>query len=502
MGDYGAVVLRTESPHRCLFGVSIMTMASLTEFPLTYLRSCFNEYPYLSIKFTLWIVLEEREMRHTGWFVMACVGCLLSILCLSSGALAEEKKVFTLEMCVKEALANNWKLKAKKEQITQAEYVKNQARADFLPKLSTSYGYKRYGMQQEVFFTGLGGPLEIGSQNNYRWRGTVTQPIFTGFAILSAYRLSELGIDQSQLEVQTQELDLALQAKAAYFNILTADMAVQTAEKAAEALESHAEVARNFYKVGMIPINDLLESEVNASNSKHDLTSTRNQARLARSNFNAILSRPVNAEVEVEEISVHNPEKGKFQEYVEIAFKNRPEMKLMDVNLLQTDQQIRLSRSKFYPEVVFTWDYIKEGDTATVSGGEFHQASNWEAAVGLEWTFWEWGKTYYNVKQQQSVKNEVLKTKMELEEQIQLQIKDAVLDLKTAEENIPITKKAVEQGEENLRVSQERYKAQVSTSTEVLDAQRYLTRARVNHFNALFDYHLARARLFRAMGTY
>ena len=438
-------------------------------------------------------------MRFTSCFVMACVGGLLAVLCLSNEALAEGK-VYTLERCVKEALANNWKLKAKKEQIDQAEYVKNQARADFLPKLSTSYGYKRFGFKQE-FFTSMGA-FEVGSQNNYQWKGTVTQPIFTGFAILSRYRLSELGIDQSELEVQTQELDLALEAKAAYFNILTADMAVDTAEKAAEALESHAEEARNFYKVGMIPINDLLESEVNASNAKHDLTSARNSARLSRSNFNAILSRPVNAEVEVEQISVATPEKGDFQEYVEIAFQNRPEMKLLDVNLLQTDQQIRLSQSKFYPEVVFSWDYIKEGDTLSVSGGEYHQASNWEATVGLEWTFWEWGKTYYSVKQQQSVKNEVLKTKMELEEQIQLQVKDAVLDLKTAEENIPITKKAVEQGEENLRVSQERYKAQVSTSTEVLDAQRYLTRARVNHFNALFDYHLARARLLRAMGTY
>jgi outer membrane protein len=442
-------------------------------------------------------------MRRKVCFVMASVVCLLSILLFSSEALAGGKKIYTLKQCVEEALANNWKLKAKKEQINQAEYVKNQARADFLPKLSTSYGYKRYGFDQEVFFKGVpGSPFSVGSENNYEWRGTVRQPIFTGFAILSNYRLSELGIDQSELEVQTQELDLALQAKTAYFNILTADMAVETALKAAEALESHAEVSRNFYKVGMIPINDLLESEVNASNAKHDLTSARNQARLARSNFNAVLSRPINAEVEVEKISVHTPEKGDFQEYVEIAFKNRPEIKLIDVNLLQTDQQIRLSKSKFYPEVMLRWDYIKQGDTPSVSGGEFHQASNWEATVGLEWTFWEWGKTYYSVRQQQSVKNEVLKAKMELEEQVQLQIKDAVLDLKTAEENIPITQKAVEQGEENLRVSQERYKAQVSTSTEVLDAQRYLTRARVNQFSALFDYYLARARLLRAMGTY
>ena len=102
-------------------------------------------------------------MRHTGWFMMASVICLLSIFCLGGQTSAKDSKVYTLKQCVKEALANNWKLKAKKEQINQAEYVKNQARADFLPKLSTSYGYKRYGMEQEVFFTGLGGPIEIGA---------------------------------------------------------------------------------------------------------------------------------------------------------------------------------------------------------------------------------------------------------------------------------------------------------------------------------------------------
>ena len=428
---------------------------------------------------------------------------ILSLFLFSSGGLAAEKKVYTLEQCVKEALANNWRLKAKKETIYQAQYAKNQARADFLPKLSTTYGYRRDGFKREIFFSGLGGrPIEIGTQNNYQWKGTITQPLFTGFALISAYRLAELGIDQSELEVQLEILDLALKAKTAYFDILTADYAVETAVMAAEALESHAEVARNFYKVGMIPVNDLLQSEVEASNAKHYVIKTKNRARLARSALNTILSRPVNAEIDVVKIDVPRMEKGDFQEYLEQALRNRPEIKLIDNKLLQTEQMIRLAESKNYPEVSFVWEYVKEGDTPSVNGGDFHQASNWTAQASLTWTLWEWGKTYYTVKEQESIKNELLKTRMQLEEDIQLQIKDAVLNMETAATNIPITRKAVEQGEENLRVTQERYKAQVSTSTEVLDAQRYLTDARVFYFNALFQYHLARARLDRAMGTY
>jgi outer membrane protein len=440
------------------------------------------------------------KMKVKNWLIFGGVLYILSLIFYPAFGLAAGKKVYTLDEAVKEALANNWRLKAKEEKINQAAYAKNQARAEFLPKLSTSYGYARYGSLRTTDIQGT--KYDVGSLNNYEWRGTVTQPIFTGFALISAYRLAELGIDESDLQVELEKLDLALKVKEAYFNILTADMAVETAQKAFEALESHAEVARNFYKVGMIPINDLLQSEVEAGNARHDLIKAQNDARLARANFNAVLSRPVSAEVDVVDIKVHEPRAGDFQEYLEKALRKRPEIKIIENNLLQTDQRIVYTESKNYPEVAFRWDYIKEGDTPSVSGGSGLEESNWEATVGLTWTFWEWGKTYYAVKQQESVKNELLKTKMDLEENIELQIKDAVLNIQTAEANIPITAKAVEQGEENLRVSQERYKAQVTTSTEVLDAQRYLTSARVFHFNALFQYHLATANLQRAMGEY
>jgi len=441
-----------------------------------------------------------KKMKVKTWLIWGGVFYILSIIFFPGLGLAEGKKIYTLNEAVKEALANNWQLKAKEEKISQATYVKNQARAEFLPKLSTSYGYARYGSLRTTDIQGS--RYEVGSLNNYEWRGTVTQPIFTGFALISSYRLAELGINQSDLEVELEKLDLALKVKKAYFNILTADMAVETAQKAFEALESHAEVARNFYKVGMIPINDLLQSEVEAGNAKHNLIKAQNDARLARASFNAVLSRPVSAEVDVVDIKVHESLAGDFQEYLEKALNNRPEIKIIETNLLQTDQKIIYTESQNYPEVAFRWDYIKEGDTPSVSGGSGLEGSNWEASVGLTWTFWEWGKTYYGVKQQESVKNELLKTKMELQENIELQIKDAVLNIQTAEANIPITAKAVEQGEENLRVSQERYKAQVTTSTEVLDSQRYLTSARVFHFNALFQYHLATANLQRAMGEY
>ena len=420
----------------------------------------------------------------------------LYLIFLPTHGLAEEKKVYRLEESIAEALANNWKLKAKEEKIDQTAYIKKQARAEFLPKLSTSCDYTRLN-EPTTFWD-----IPISAKDNYQWKGTVTQPLFTGFALTSSYRLAELGIDQSKMELELSKLDLALQMKKAYFEILIADKVVEVTRKDVESRKSNVKVARNFYKVEMIPINDVLKAEVELANSKHNLVKANNASRLARSAFNIVLSRPMSAPVDVEDILGFQPDRGDFQEYVEEAVKNRPEMKLIDISILQTDQQIRLAKSKNYPEIALQYDYIKEGDEPDVSGSPFHDANRWQAMAVLSWTFWEWGKTHYSVKEKQSLRKELIQTRHALQDSICLELKQAVLELETAEENIPTTRKAVEQGEENLTVSEERHKAQVTTITEVLDAQTLLTQARVNYYKALYSHHLAKAKLQRALGNY
>ena len=62
------------------------------------------------------------------------------------------------------------------------------------------------------------------------------------------------------------------------------------------------------------------------------------------------------------------------------------------------------------------------------------------------------------------------------------------------------TEKAIEQAKENFRINQERFKEQVSTTTEVLIAQTLLSNTLTNYFDALYNFKIAKATLYRAMG--
>ena len=416
------------------------------------------------------------------------------------GAGQEAKKVYTLEESVKEALANNWAYKAKEEGVSRAQEVQKKARSEFLPKLGLDYRYTRLG--EPGFIAGAGGAVVLSSGDFFQGVFKVRQPIFTGFVLSSTYRLAELGVDLSELDVELEKLNLALRVKEAYFNILGADRLVEVATSAVESIEANVNVARNFYEVGMNPINEVLRAEVELGNAKQNLIKFKNAARLSRSSFNTILVKPITSPVEVEDILTYEPETGDLDAYVAMALERRPEIRIIDVNLDQVDQQKRLARSGYYPQVALGYDYIKEGDTYAVDGSGGRNANSWQVTATATWTFWEWGKTRYSVREQDSAAKQLLATRKELEDQIRLQVQEAIFALEEAELNIPTTKKAVEQGEENLRVNEERYRAQVQTITEVLDAQTLLSQARVNYYQALYDHNLASFRLQRAMGSY
>jgi outer membrane protein TolC len=88
-----------------------------------------------------------------------------------------------------------------------------------------------------------------------------------------------------------------------------------------------------------------------------------------------------------------------------------------------------------------------------------------------------------------------------LVEQIMEEVKTAYLDMKRSESDIADNRKAVEYRKENFRINQERYKEQVATYIEVLDAQRQLAQAQGDYFISLVNYRINQAVLERRMGT-
>ncbi|MFO7667587.1 MAG: TolC family protein [Desulfobacterales bacterium] len=418
------------------------------------------------------------------------------ILLLSPASKAgETPEVFSLEKTIQTAIKNNIGLLKAKEKINAATARKNASRANFFPTFNATYQYRHNYDEISNRLLGITTP-----EDEYVFATSVTQPLFVGFSILNSYKLAGLGLDAADLNEKVVRLDIIYQASRAYFSVLKAIKIQSVLEDTVTLLLSHENVAKSFYEVGMTPFNDLLKSQVELANSRQDLTIARNNLEIAKADFNNILRRHVNATVDLEDILDFIPLANELDYYIDLAEKNRLEIKLADLQIEMAEKEVALAKKDYYPTVTLSGTRYQRGTDWYVDGGSgISDPNSWNISAVASWNFWEWGKTCYGEKEKKSQLQQAKLDKDEITDKIRLEVKQSFLKTKEAESNIITVQKAIEQAKENLRISQERYKEQISTSTDVLDAQTLLSRTMTNYFNALYDFNISKASLSRAL---
>jgi outer membrane protein TolC len=89
----------------------------------------------------------------------------------------------------------------------------------------------------------------------------------------------------------------------------------------------------------------------------------------------------------------------------------------------------------------------------------------------------------------------------DLRDQIELDVRLALDSLRSADAQVKAAEEGLKLAQNELAQAQRRYKAGVTNSIEVTDAQTRLQRALDNRINALYNYNVARIDLGTAMGT-
>jgi outer membrane protein TolC len=405
----------------------------------------------------------------------------------------------TLNRAIDMALAYNLDMKVAQEEIEAAQELKKEARTGFLPSLSGTYSYRR--PSEVPYAVILDNQIDFADRDQYRFTGTVAQPLFTGFAILSNYQLAKLGLDVANLQLAQTRLDLILEAKEAFFAILTAEELREVAEQAEQQLQAELKVAEDFYRVGMSPKIDVLDAEVRLAEAEQQLIRAEKRVRLAEARMNTLLRQPIDQEIVVAEILGHQSYDKAYESCVEISLKERPELLEAEKNVARAEKEITLAKSDYFPEVSLSANYYRAGDEAALDGSDFVDRENWDVVAEATMTFFEWGKTRHATSEKRARLRQAKQAVEQIKDVIRLEVKTSYLNLETAEKNIWVAKKSVTSAEENFRISKERYKEQVATATEVLDAQTRLTEAKTNYTRALAEFNVALARLVRAMGA-
>jgi len=401
----------------------------------------------------------------------------------------------TLEDAWKEALVVNHGLKAARENIIASEQQVKAAESARLPGVSLEAGYTV--LDNEPASKATLGPsaveFPIAEKETPSYKVVATLPIYTSGLINSGIEAASASLKASRANEQSNTLNLKLRIAEAFVGVLRAGQGLEVATSHVNSLKAHVTDAQNMYDQGKVVRNDLLAAQVALADARQQKSKIQNGLDLAHANYNYLLGRPLEQAVSLDDIQPNI-----FNDSLDVltarAISQRSE-------LLAVTNQVDALRYKA------TGVRAAAGPQVALSGGYNYQQNRYQAfegqwfvGLGLQWKLFDGGMVRH---QASAIEHQVSGLKEQREDLVyalSLQVRQAWLGVKESRNRIEVTKAAIEQANENFKVTRHRYERGLSRSSEVLDAETLRILSQSNHANARYDLVMASLRLKRAVG--
>ena len=402
-------------------------------------------------------------------------------------------ELLTLQRCIEIALKKQPTIIASRYNINAAQSRIGQAKSGYYPQIDLSSGYSRISPASGS--SGRAGVDADKAFDQFSSSATLRQTLYDFGKTSTQVRVRNLDLDSSRSDLDNVTTQIAFNVKQAYYTVLQAKKNKAVSEETVKQFQQHLDQAKGFYEVGTKPKFDVTKAEVDLSNAKLNLIRSENAIKLATATLNNAMGVPYAPEYILEDNLSFLKYAATFEDALSKAYENRPDLKSSVLKRKAAEESVDLSKKNYFPVLTGNAGY-------NWSGEKFHsQEDGWNIGAAVSFPLFSGFLTKYQVEESRA-NLDVLRANEELQKQtIFLDVQNAYLNLKEAEDRIPVAELSVKQATENLDIANGRYSAGVGSPVEVTDAQVAYTNARTAYIQALSDYKVAQASLEKAMGT-
>jgi outer membrane protein TolC len=421
---------------------------------------------------------------------LVCVALVCTVLTVS--VLPARARVYTLEECIEVALTENTTLARAREDLRSADANVMSGWSGVLPHVSagaTASDNLAVIEGVDIKSEGLTGSIGL------------SQTLFDGstFArIAGAHR----GRTATELSLEFTRREIVFETKRAYYSLLRAVQLRDVQEEAVDLVREQLRKTRSLFDLGSASKSDLLKAQVQIGEAELAFIATDKAAEIARAGLALSLGIDVTTEIE----AVDPPEDSLEEEVtdfdIEAAISSRPDIKSWEELLVAARRSLLASQAGWWPELNLSMSYSRGvgshwlGDLFEDPGQNYTRSTSVSLSLpifnGLATKASVDGSRSSLRSYEISLRNARLLAAYEIE--------SARLSAEEGRRSVEVAGQSVLQAEEDLRVSEERFRLRAASMLELIDARVAYSRARAGLVDARFNYEIAKAELKLALG--
>jgi outer membrane protein TolC len=427
------------------------------------------------------------------------------IISLFIYASAFSQETHTLKELLETGFQNSKDLKISNSKVVSSSAKIDEIISQFFPQLTFNAGYTRLSDVPafEVSIPNIPQPIKLYDMilDNYSMKLSLQQPLFTGFRLSSLKNSSEFLNNASELDLQKDKNELALNIQIAYWNYYKTKLLKLYIDDIVKTNEIHLEDTKNLMYSGLATQNDVLKLELALSNAKLQQIDAQNNIELARISLNKAIGISITetTEIEITDIDTSGISLN-LTALINEAKDKRAELKSTEYKISAARENIAATRSTYFPSISLIGDYYFSQPNSRYQPPLNQFKGSWDVGVNLNWSLWNWGNTSSQVIQAEQNLIQTQTSLEQIKENIEVEVNQNYLNLKYSKDKLSVASLGIVQAKENLRITEEKYKVQLATSTDLVDAQNSFLLATTNYTNALVDFQISKVKFDKSLG--
>lgn len=437
------------------------------------------------------------------------------ILCLPLLANAQRSDI--LEQYIQDAIQHNLSLKQERLEIEKSIENVNQARANFMPKVTFNPNYSLAAGGRKLSFPvgDLLNPVystlnQLTRTNNFPQIENVNQqlipnnfhdtkfsfqyPIFnTDIRYNLLIQRDLLSAEEAKKKVMEQDIRfLVTNTYLQYLQTLEAKKIYTSSKK---ILEDFVELNQKLVKNQVATKDIIYSSEYEVSKIEQEIAMMDKNSKLLQSYLNFLMNKDFSQNIIADSnIVKQNFSSSNLSELKENAIQNRQEIKQINTGINIASNNIKLLQmNAIRPQLFVGGNLGFQG-----FGYTFRQQAYAIAQIGLSWDLYH-GYEKKSKIQQAKIQKNILETKAEeIRQQIQLQITQAFFELEASQKSYQTAQIGTLKAEKYFKIIASNYNNGQAIVLEYLKASNDITTAKLQESIAKYDILIKQAALEKA----
>lgn len=425
---------------------------------------------------------------------------LLITICLANSSVFAQR-VLTQDSCRILARLNAEEIQKSQNAVTEASYTYKNAQTSVLPSIDGSANM--LFMFPDIDISGS----DLIIKGTYTAGITLTQPLYTGGKISTGIKLAKAGQECAGLLQKKTTAEVIAEVDNSYFTCIAVREKIKMLEQYLLQVKHLEDVVQQSIDAEMSTQHDLMRVKAKRSELEYNLAKAKNGYNLCR----MALANAIGADFNEEIIPADTVLTVEIPADFSADISQRPEIQLLEKQVEIKERQIQMQRSDALPIVAVSAGYtycgnIKmEGVAQGPDGNYYPYSQKFDQGMTMimltaQVPLFHWGQNSRNVKK---AKLEAEDARLDLKKNsklLSIETSQAVQNLTDGYSMVLTAQLGLSESEENLRIATDKYENQMSTLTDLLDAQSQWQQSFSNLIEAQTQYKIYQTEYLKKTG--